>query len=339
MNSVAIIGAGVSGLTAAHTLQKSGIPFTLYEKSRGVSGRAATRFKHGCYYDHGANYFKLSHEQTRSLVLNELDSSELITINKPVFTFDHLGVISEGNATLNQDEKYNYRTGIKTLGKLIATQLPEQSLKAGTKITGINRSENGWTLSTAEEEFHHSQVIVTIPLPQVIPLLKLDDADSQISHPITSSRYYQQFTFVFGFDEELKIEREYHAMINTDRTHEVAWLSFENDKEGHVPKGKTVVVAQMNPDWSAQHIDENRDALGVRASKLVSKLIGTPKPNWIDSQRWMFAHPQNKMEQEHFADLNKQGLHFCGDAFVGKGRVEEAMLTGINTAKTILKSF
>ncbi|GAB6880489.1 hypothetical protein JCM17823_27630 [Halorubrum gandharaense] len=29
---------------------------TLLEKSRGVGGRAATRRRNGCRYDHGANY-------------------------------------------------------------------------------------------------------------------------------------------------------------------------------------------------------------------------------------------------------------------------------------------
>ena len=40
---VAIIGAGLTGLSAARRLIEAGIETELFEKSRGVSGRAATR--------------------------------------------------------------------------------------------------------------------------------------------------------------------------------------------------------------------------------------------------------------------------------------------------------
>ena len=38
MTSVAIIGAGITGLTAAFYLQRKGIPVTVYEASGRVSG-------------------------------------------------------------------------------------------------------------------------------------------------------------------------------------------------------------------------------------------------------------------------------------------------------------
>ena len=41
--TVAVIGAGISGLTCARTLADHGLPVTVFEKSRGVGGRMATR--------------------------------------------------------------------------------------------------------------------------------------------------------------------------------------------------------------------------------------------------------------------------------------------------------
>ncbi|PMP83934.1 MAG: FAD-dependent oxidoreductase, partial [Chloroflexus aggregans] len=43
MKSVAIVGAGVAGLAAAHALATAGFTPVVFEKSRGVGGRAATR--------------------------------------------------------------------------------------------------------------------------------------------------------------------------------------------------------------------------------------------------------------------------------------------------------
>jgi predicted NAD/FAD-dependent oxidoreductase len=41
--TVAVVGAGISGLTWARTLADHGLPVTVFEKSRGVGGRMATR--------------------------------------------------------------------------------------------------------------------------------------------------------------------------------------------------------------------------------------------------------------------------------------------------------
>jgi len=55
--SVAIIGAGLSGLSCATHLKALGYQVELFEKSRGPSGRMSTRHGDGWTADHGAQYF------------------------------------------------------------------------------------------------------------------------------------------------------------------------------------------------------------------------------------------------------------------------------------------
>ena len=54
---IAIIGAGIAGLSCASALQKAGFNVTLFEKSRGPSGRLSTRVTPQWQCDHGAQYF------------------------------------------------------------------------------------------------------------------------------------------------------------------------------------------------------------------------------------------------------------------------------------------
>ena len=61
--NIAIIGAGISGLACATTLQNTGFNVTIFEKSKGVSGRISTRVTDDWQCDHGAQYFTASDAQ------------------------------------------------------------------------------------------------------------------------------------------------------------------------------------------------------------------------------------------------------------------------------------
>jgi predicted NAD/FAD-dependent oxidoreductase len=54
---VAVIGAGMAGLTAARILEDQGHEVTVVEKARGAGGRMSTRRANGWHFDHGAQYF------------------------------------------------------------------------------------------------------------------------------------------------------------------------------------------------------------------------------------------------------------------------------------------
>jgi NADPH-dependent 2,4-dienoyl-CoA reductase/sulfur reductase-like enzyme len=66
---LAIVGAGPSGLAAAWRLRDvPEIDVTVFEKSNGVFGRAATRTRHGVRLDPGANYFRTDLPEIASMV-------------------------------------------------------------------------------------------------------------------------------------------------------------------------------------------------------------------------------------------------------------------------------
>ena len=52
--SIAIIGAGCAGLAAGQTLKTAGHCVELFEKSKGLGGRCATRRREGLAFNHGA---------------------------------------------------------------------------------------------------------------------------------------------------------------------------------------------------------------------------------------------------------------------------------------------
>lgn len=55
-NRIAVVGAGIAGLTCAHELQKQGFDIVVFEKEQRVGGRMATRTKGDLPFDIGADH-------------------------------------------------------------------------------------------------------------------------------------------------------------------------------------------------------------------------------------------------------------------------------------------
>ena len=54
---IIVVGAGLSGLSAARELSSRGHDVTVFDKGRGVGGRLATRRAGSAVFDHGAQFF------------------------------------------------------------------------------------------------------------------------------------------------------------------------------------------------------------------------------------------------------------------------------------------
>lgn len=83
-NKIAVIGAGIAGLTTAYELKKKGFDVTVFEKAPDVGGRMATRIKDGLPFDVGAQFLcqKQYYPETYSYAV-ELGLSSLWEPQKP----------------------------------------------------------------------------------------------------------------------------------------------------------------------------------------------------------------------------------------------------------------
>ena len=66
-SKIAVVGAGISGLTCAYELQKAGCQVDVFEANDYVGGRMATRVKGGLAFDIGANFFVKRYHETAKL--------------------------------------------------------------------------------------------------------------------------------------------------------------------------------------------------------------------------------------------------------------------------------
>lgn len=340
MPSIAIIGAGVSGLAAAHTLRDAGNTVVLYEKDQEVGGRAATRQQAGFIYDYGAQYVRYGNPASVALITERFRSPDLIDIGKPIWIFDRAGQIQPGDPTQNVGPQWSYRHGLHVLPKRMAEGL---DIHSGTSITHIQRHSNGWTLFTAEgpEPDHFDAILVTIPAPQASTLMQNSQLDphlhAAISTQLDKVRYNPLISVMLGYRPRPQA-RPYYALVNTDKAHAISWLAWEHEKcaeRAHAQTG--LLIAQMAPQYSQEHMQtadsEIMQDVATRVASLLAETL--PTPFFADIVRWHYALPTTRADAEALnARTIPAGLAFCGDAFVG-GRLHLALEHGIKISGSV----
>ncbi len=363
MTSVAIIGAGMSGLAAAHTLQDAGRTVTIFEKSHGVGGRAATRKRNGFIYDHGAQYFKGGSELSTEWITKRFPTPDLIDIAKPVWIFDSAGHIKEGDPKQNADPKWSYRSGFTSFSKRMAEDL---DVHLETLVGRIQQTAAGWQIFGAgnEQLGNFDQLLITIPAAQAISLIEAsqfedghgkaireqaatpttpttleDGRGKAISAQLGKAKYNPLICVMLGYKPTPQT-RPYYALVNTDKGHPISWLAWEHEKaQERTPEGAGLLIAQMAPSYSKEHREMLETFLFQDVARHVSTLVDEQLtiPIFTDVQYWRYALPSEKADADALLALTLPlGLAFCGDAFVG-GRAHLALEDGVHVAQRLLQ--
>jgi renalase len=354
---LAIIGAGVAGLAAARALRqrRPDLAITIYEQSRSLGGRAATRQRDGCTFDHGAQYIKAPTPELERLLTAELPADDLIDIGRPVWTFDGTGAIAQGDAAQNADPNWTYRDGLSRLGKLLGVGLDiQRETRIGSlrRLTTDDRRPNNdqplqsvvdgrWSVVDSDGQLigPADLVLLTPPAPQTAGILAASDLDADAKAALLAelahATYRRCISLALAYDRP--IARPFYALVNIDRAHPIAWLALEHAKApDRCPPGHSLLIAQMAARWSLDHWETPADDLERLVADQVGALLGedTRAPLWFDVQRWRYALPDSGAG---FDALNAfgSGLFFAGDYTSGQGRLHLAIESGWRAASAI----
>lgn len=360
--SIAIVGAGAAGLAAAYALARAGHTVTCVEKSRGLGGRAATRWRDDAQgrrwrFDHGAQYVSADPASREGQLISEtLGTDGLVAIRRPVWPFGNDGTPRPEAARDDGRPKWTYTAGIADLGRRLAGAAPGLVLHRQTRVQALAREGEAWfVLPEAERPAGLPErlgpfeaVVLTPPAPQAADLVAAStgfDA-APLVRALGAARYRRQFAVALGYDGALPRPggaRGPYALVNAPPdgappAHPVAWAAFESDKPGRAPAGTTLLLAQMADDWTAAHYDAPRERVAEAAQAALAGVIGPlPEPAWYDTQRWRYALPDAPADADALGRHAPPGLFFAGDALAGRGRVAAALASGLAVADRLLE--
>ena len=342
--TVSIIGAGMAGLAAARALILAGHRVIIYEKSKGLGGRMATRYLEGCTFDHGAQILKPEGSSLDSLMRWELPHSELVEVTQPILPYASDGSLLPIDPSRDGEKKYSYERGVTTLPKLLVRSFPADqfSIYFEVKIGRFEESETGISLFDSEgRKMSESDfVILTAPAPQAADLIEksatLDPvAQAEQVAALRSVTYRPCLSVLLGYSNQL-IEENAYSLIAEDRSTPLLWLAFEHLKSPHrAPKGEFLLIAQFGGDFSRDHYDDqDSDILSATYAGLSALLPPEAQsPLFSQVKRWRFSQPVGMIE---FNTVNSKTsrLIVAGDALrPGNGRVHEAYESGLEAAE------
>jgi renalase len=321
--SIAIIGTGLAGISAAHSLQAAGHAVQLFDKSRGSGGRMASKRSDAGALDLGAQYFT-ARDRHFVEVVQQWKARGWVERWMPQLY--HAG---HGQLNFSPDEQVRW-VGTPRMSSITRAMLAGMPVQFSCRITEVFRGEQHWSLLDAEGNTHgpFSHVIVATPAPQATALLagapKLAGAAASVVMEPT-------WAIALGFSSPLQTDVEGCFVQDSP----LDWLARNRSKPGRETQLDTWVL-HASSQWSKQHIDLNKEAVIEQLHGAFAELIGcaVPEPAFSLAHRWLYARPATSHEWGALADTDL-GLYACGDWCLS-GRVEGAWLSGQEAARKLL---
>ena len=322
---IAIIGAGLSGLSAAAMLHAAGHDPQLFDKSRGSGGRMASRRSAFGDLDLGAQYFT-ARDPAFCRAVADWQARGWVAVWQP-----QLYRFAQGRLQPSPDQQPRW-VGTPRMSALTRGLLGQLPVRFDTRICEIFRGEQHWQLLDAEGRLHgpFSHVLVATPAAQASTLLV---AAPGLAAQAASIPMEPVWAVALGFSVALPTALE--ACFAQDSA--LAWIARNSSKPGRTAALDSWVL-HASSQWTRAHLDLPADEVTARLSGAFAELLGQPLPAAASSlaQRWLYARPAAEQTCAVLADL-QQGLFACGDWCLA-GRVEGAWLSGRQAARAILAS-
>lgn len=327
--SVAVVGAGIGGLTAARTLTDHGLQVTVFEKSRGAGGRMATRHtSDGLDFDHGAQYFTGRDPRFVKHVQSWVHDGIVAPWLGRIVELGQGGrVIAEKTGT----PRYVGAPSMNAIARHLASDL---DTRYETEVAPLTKADDSkWVVRdrAGVELGRFDVVILNAPAPQTAALL------TDVGHDLAASfeRVGLRPCWAVMLQPTNRVETDYDAAFVNDGP--LSWIARNDRKPGRVATETGCWVLHASAEWSQQHLESSPEEVAGALIDAFEVATGVEvgAGSRAIAHRWRFADPIEPLDQDCVWDA-AIGLGVCGD-WCGGPRVEGAFQSGTAVAGAVLR--
>lgn len=331
---IAVVGAGVAGLSCARELQLRGHEPVVFEASDRLGGRCSSRSTRIGQFDDAAQVIGGA---TRLASYAVQRAGELAAIHP--WTVPATPAEDEPKGRdwdTDQDETEVTRTlklmgavGVPSMRALAEAIARPLDVRLDTPIRHAERSGAGWVLEGAagaiDEEFQ--ALVLALPAPLALPLAR---ESARVASALRAVRYRSRWVWLLGTDRPVGLPgyREFQGSP-------IERVAAMHSKPGRPTGTSQRWFVEADEKWSLQHEDD--DAEGV-ADLLLDNFRAHAKrsvhPNFLCAHQWRHAFVETTAPLSGHSNClwdPAARLGVCGDSVVAS-QVDRVHRSGVALA-------
>ncbi|MEE9347408.1 MAG: FAD-dependent oxidoreductase [Robiginitomaculum sp.] len=320
MKSIAIIGAGIAGLSAARALMGRA-DVNIFERSETLGGRLETRASGAYQFDCGAQYFTAKSKAFKDFIIPYIESGAVAPWRPRMLGAPSLLGLAP--------DKF---VGAPHMSALAGAMSDGLNLIKDTQITELERIGRLWYLTDQRGDLwgKYDAVILAVAPKETRAILpkkfKQRGALKRVEMGLS-------LTLMLGFKGPWA--GEWDALMPSGNG-VIGWAAINSAKPGRAGKNTSIIV-QSTSEFARESIGQDKaktiSALAHQLSEIggVDSRLAAHKSLHI----WGEAKVITPAGHDCLSDPD-QGLYACGDWCI-KARVEAAFISGQAAAKAALQ--
>jgi hypothetical protein len=332
-----VVGAGIAGLACASALRGAGRAPLVFERSRGVGGRCATRRVSGQPVDHGAAFLHGADEGFLAAIRGVLGATVLEDWPREI---EGAGPPCLPKAFEPFERRLAYADGLTAFPKHLARDL---GVRLDTPVVALSADSGGILVHTeAGASTWTPSVALAVPPPTALKLLRPLAGEGREAAAVGALLgvigSQACLTVLAGYPKDTA--RPSWDVRYPDDSASVQMISHDSTKR-EAPRF-VVLVVQARPCWSSAHLATPEETWTARLVEETARLLGpwAGRPSWVQAHRWRFARSDRGSELSRPLSLRVSGggrVIVTGESFAPGGGIEAAWLAGNASARRLLE--
>lgn len=307
---IAVVGAGLCGVTAARVLASRGEAVTVYEKSPRVGGRMATRRVtrpdgRDAHFDHGCQYLTATTPEFSDFLAGLHAAGVVAPWDDPPRGLTPQAPHGESG------ESGEAFVGVGGMRKVVEHLAAGLTVVTGTRVTRLARTDDQWALTLdGGDTAVARELVLTLPVPQSLELLFASGIG--LPRGVLSRLREVEYT------RSLAVLSPSRESPRPALPRAVDWVGDNHAKGTSAAPAWTVLLsaAASESGWDADPDSTVTAALG-----------GVPAGAQV--HRWRYCRPAGAYPERR-ARVDDLGLTLAGDGFGSPGgTAEAAYLSGL----------